>query len=78
MDKEQFLFPTPPIDPNSDVNFFDIVTINNLNNFSNHVSILTNMAIGGKINSDEAYQGIKQWYKILKKSHKTLKNGTEI
>lgn len=73
MDKDQFLFPKPPINPDSDVNFLDIVTINNLNEFSNHVSVLANLAIGGKINSEQAYKGVKRWYKTLKKTRKRLK-----
>ena len=70
--KEEFLYPTPPINPDKDLSFLDIATINNLNNFSHHVSYLTNMAIGGKITSDEAYKEIKKLYKAMKQSHKSL------
>ena len=71
--KEEFLFPTPPINPDADVSFLDIATINNLNNFSHHVSYLTNMAIGGKMKPDDAFDEIKKLYKAMKQSHKTLK-----
>jgi hypothetical protein len=71
--KEEFLFPTPPINPDADVSFLDIATINNLNNFSHHVSYLTNMAIGGKMRPDDAFDEIKKLYKAMKQSHKTLK-----
>lgn len=70
--KEQFLYPTPPLNPDADVSFLDIATINNLNNFSHHVSYLTNMAIGGKMKSDDAYKEIKKLYKAMKQSHKSL------
>ena len=71
--KEEFLFPTPPINPDTDVSFLDIATINNLNNFTHHVSYLTNMAIGGKIRPDDAFDEIKKLYKAMKQSHKTLR-----
>ena len=73
MKKEEILFPTPSINPDADVSFLDIATINNLNNFSHHVSYLTNMAIGGKMNSEDPYQEIKKLYKAMKQSHKSLK-----
>lgn len=71
--KEEFLYPTPSINPDADVSFLDITTINNLNNFSHHVSYLTNMAIGGKIKADDAFDEIKKLYKAMKQSHKSLK-----
>lgn len=71
--KEQFLYPTPPMNPDSDMSFLDIAMINNLNNFSHHVSYLTNMTIGGKMKSEDAYQEIKKLYKAMKQSHKSLK-----
>lgn len=71
--KQDLLFPTPKLNPDSDVSFLDIATINNLNNFSHHVSYLTNMAISGKMNSEDAYQEIKKLYKAMKQSHKSLR-----
>ena len=71
--KEEFLYPTPPMNPDSDMSFLDIATINNLNNFSHHVSYLTNMAVSGKITSEDAYKEIKKLYKAMKQSHKSLK-----
>jgi len=71
--KEEFLYPTPSINPDSDVSFLDIALTNNLNNFSHHVSYLTNMAIGGKMTSENAYNEIKKLYKAMKQSHKSLK-----
>ena len=70
--KEEFLYPTPSINPDSDVSFLDIALINNLNSFSHHVSYLTNMAIGGKIEPDHAYKEIKKLYNAMKQSHKSL------
>lgn len=71
--KEEFLFPTPLINPEAEMSFLDIATINNLNNFSHHVSYLTNMAIGGKMSAEDAYKEIKKLYKAMKQSHKSLK-----
>ena len=71
--KDEFLYPTPPINPDADVSFLDIATINNLNNFTHHVSYLTNMAIGGKLKPNDAFDEIKKLYKAMKQSHKTLK-----
>ena len=71
--KEAFLYPTPPINPDSDVSFLDIACTNNLNNFSTHVGYLTNMVIGGKMDCETAYKEIKKLYKAMKQSHKTLK-----
>lgn len=70
--KEEFLYPTPSFSPDTDMSFLDIAQINNLNNFSHHVSYLTNMAIGGKLTSNEAYKEIKKLYKAMKQSHKSL------
>jgi hypothetical protein len=70
--KEEFLYPTPPMNPNADMSFLDIATINNLNNFSHHVSYPTNMAISGKLTSEEAFKEIKKLYKAMKQSHKSL------
>lgn len=71
--KEEFLYPTPPMNPDSDMSFLDIATINNLNNFSHHVSYLTNMAVSGKMTANDAYKEIKKLYKAMKQSHKSLK-----
>ncbi|NDB57802.1 hypothetical protein EB001_05095 [bacterium] len=71
--KEEFLYPMPPINPDADMSFLDIAQINNLNNFSHHVSYLTNMAIGGKISAKDAYGEIKKLYEAMKQSHKSLK-----
>jgi hypothetical protein len=71
--KEDFLYPTPPINPDSDMSFLDIAQINNLNNFTHHVSYLTNMAIGGKITVEDAYKEIKKLYKAMRQSRKSLK-----
>jgi hypothetical protein len=73
--KEEFLYPTPPMNPDADMSFLDIATTNNLNNFSHHVSYLTSMAIGGKMTAENAYQEIKKLYKAMKQSHKSL-NGS--
>jgi hypothetical protein len=71
--KEEFLYPTPPINPDADMSFLDITQINNLNNFTHHVSYLTNMAIGGKITTEDAYKQIKNLYKAMRQSRKSLK-----
>jgi len=71
--KEEFLYPTPPINPDADMSFLDITQINNLNNFTHHVSYLTNMAIGGKITTEDAYKQIKNLYKAMRQSRKSLR-----
>jgi len=71
--KEEFLYPTPPINPDADMSFLDITQINNLNNFTHHVSYLTNMAIGGKMTTEDAYKQIKNLYKAMRQSRKSLR-----
>ena len=71
--KEEFLYPTPPINPDADMSFLDIAQINNLNNFTHHVNYLTNMAIGGKIKTEDAYKEIKKLYKAMRQSRKSLR-----
>jgi hypothetical protein len=71
--KEEFLYPTPPINPDADMSFLDITQINNLNNFTHHVSYLTNMAIGGKVTTEDAYKQIKNLYKAMRQSRKSLR-----
>jgi hypothetical protein len=71
--KEEFLYPTPPINPDADMSFLDIAQINNLNNFTHHVSYLTNMAIGGKMTTEDAYKQIKNLYKAMRQSRKSLR-----
>jgi hypothetical protein len=71
--KEEFLYPTPPINPDADMSFLDIAQINNLNNFTHHVSYLTNMAIGGKMKTEDAYKQIKNLYKAMRQSRKSLR-----
>ncbi len=71
--KEEFLYPTPPINPDADMSFLDIAQINNLNNFTYHVSYLTNMAIGGKMTTENAYTEVKKLYKAMRLSRKSLR-----
>jgi len=71
--KEEFLYPTPPINPDADMSFLDIAQINNLNNFTHHVSYLTNLAIGGKLATEDAYGEIKKLYKAMRQSRKSLR-----
>jgi len=71
--KEEFLYPTPPINPEADMSFLDIAQINNLNNFTHHVSYLTNLAIGGKLATEDAYAEIKKLYKAMRQSRKSLR-----
>jgi len=72
--KENFLFPAPVIsNPENNLTFLEIAQINNLNNFSHHVTYLTNLSIGGKLTSDQAYKEIKKLYKAMKQSYKSLK-----
>ena len=71
-EKEKFLYPTPPLNPNSDMNFLDIAQINNIHNFSTHVGYISSMAIGGKLTAEESYKEIKKLYKAMKNSHKSL------
>jgi hypothetical protein len=71
--KEEFLYPTPPINPDTDMSFLDITLINNINNFSIHVGYLNAMAIGGKKKPEDVYQEIKKLYKAMKSSRKSLR-----
>lgn len=71
--KEEFLYPTPPINPDADMSFLDIAQINNLNNFTHHISYLTNMAIGGKMTTENAYTEVKKLYKAMRLSRKSLR-----
>ena len=71
--KEEFLYPTPPINPDADMSFLDSAQINNLNNFTHHVSYLTNLAIGGKMTTEDAHAEIKKLYKAMRQSRKSLK-----
>ena len=71
MDNEEFLFASLKV--HQDKSEDELLEINNLTTFYNHVQIATNMVIGGKMGHKEAYKRIKKWYKIMKKSHKALK-----
>lgn len=73
--KEEFLYPTPPLNPESDKSFLEIAQINNLNNFSKHLEYLNSMTISGKINTETSYQEVKKLYKSWKSAHKSLKGG---
>ena len=44
----------------------------NLQEFANRVSLICNLETGGKITSEDAYSQIKQLWKDLKASKKTL------
>lgn len=74
MDKEDFLFGLGNLDIHGDKTESQLLEINNLTTYYNHVQVAINQMIGGKIDPDEAYKRIKKWHKILKKSHKALKN----
>ena len=71
--KEEFLYPSPKLNPDIDMSFLEMALTNNLSNFSHHVSYLTNMAVGGKMKPEDAYDEIKKLYKAMKRSHKSLK-----
>jgi len=73
--KEEFLYPTPPLNPDSDKSFLDIVQTNNLNNFATHLQYISSMVIGGKMSVDDSYREVKKLYKSWKSSHKSLKGG---
>ncbi|MEM7065431.1 MAG: hypothetical protein AAF572_19985 [Cyanobacteria bacterium P01_B01_bin.77] len=44
----------------------------NLQEFANRVSLICNLETGGKIASEDAYRQIKQLWKALKSSKKSL------
>ena len=73
MEKEDFLFGS--LKMHGDKTESQLLEINNISTFHNHVQIIANQVIGGKMDPDEAYEHLKKWYKIMKKSHKALKNG---
>jgi hypothetical protein len=70
--KEEFLYPTPPLNPDSDKSFLDIAQTNNLNNFVTHLQYISSMVIGGKLSVDDSYKEVKKLYKSWKSSHKSL------
>ena len=74
MEKEDFLFGLGNFKIHGDKTESQLLEINNLTTFYNHVQVATNMVIGGKMEPEDAYKRIKKWYKIMKKSHKALKN----
>ena len=74
MDKEDFLFGLGNFDIHGDKTESQLLEINNIVTFYNRVQVVANQVIGGKLEPDEAYKRIKKWHKILKKSHKALKN----
>jgi len=73
--KEEFLYPTPRLNPDSDKSFLDIAQTNNLNNFATHLQYISSMVIGGKMSVDDSYREVKKLYKSWKSSHKSLKGG---
>lgn len=73
--KEEFLYPTPPLNPDSDKSFLEITQTNNLNNFSTHLQYISAMVIGGKMNVEDSYKEVKNLYKSWKSAHKSLKGG---
>lgn len=73
--KEEFLYPTPPLNPDSDKSFLDIAQTNNLNNFSTHLDYINAMLISGKMDSKTAYKEVKKLYKSWKSAHKSLEGG---
>lgn len=50
----------------------NIVFNANLQEFSQKVSYICNLETGGKLNTEEAYQQIKELWKELKSSHQGL------
>lgn len=71
-EKEQFLYPTPPLNPETDRSFLEIAQANNLNHFSTHLGYVTSMVIGGKLTAEDSYKEVKRLYKAWKNSHKSL------
>jgi hypothetical protein len=73
--REDFLYPNPPLNPDSDKSFLDIAQTNNLNNFSTHLQYVSSMVIGGKMDIKDSYKEVKNLYKSWKSAHKSLKGG---
>lgn len=73
--KDEFLYPTPSLNPDSDKSFLDIAQTNNLNNFATHLQYISSMVIGGKMSVEDSYYEVKKLYKSWKSSHKSLKGG---
>lgn len=71
--KEEFLYPMPAVNPETNMNFLELALTNNLNNFSIHVGYINSMVIGGKMKPEEGYAEIKKLYKAMKSSRKSLK-----
>ena len=70
--KEEFLYPTPPLNPDSDKSFLEIAQTNNLNNFATHLQYVSSMVVGGKLSVEDSYKEVKRLYKSWKNSHKSL------
>ncbi len=69
-DKENFLYPHYPY--RGDVKPENLVFNANLQEFAQRVNYICNLETGGKMNPEEAYQEIKQLWKDLKSSRKSL------
>ena len=73
--KEDFLYPTPPLNPDSEKSFLEITQTNNLNIFATHLQYISSMVIGGRLSVEDSYKEVKRLYKSWKNSHKSLKGG---
>ena len=68
-----FLYPRAPL--HSDVKTeITIAQSDAINSFAQRVTTISNLVIGGKINTEEGMERIKQLYKELKKTNKSITN----
>lgn len=70
---DEFNFPFPRLPGHSKMTERERMEMDNIANFNNHVSIITNMMVGGKLSPKVGYKRIKKWYKLFKKTHKVIK-----
>lgn len=68
--KEQFIYPKESY--RGDFKLENVAFNANLQEFAKKVNIICNLETNGKITSQDAYQRIKELWKQLKQSRKTL------
>lgn len=71
--KEEFLCPTPAVNPETNMNFLELALTNNLNNFVTHAGYINSMVVGGKMDPEQGYEEVKKLYKAMKSSRKSLR-----
>ena len=66
-----FLYPRAPLH-SKDKTELTIAQSDAINSFAQRATTISNLVIGGKMNTEEGMERIKQLYKELKKTNKSL------